>query len=106
VGLTDPVPAAEIAETGRRTFALNELMVRAPWRGTGAARAIHEALLADRTEERATLLVDPTHPRVLALYERWGYRALSDLRPAWPNAPLLTVMLRDPISGGRERGAG
>jgi acetyltransferase (GNAT) family protein len=103
LGLTDAVPAAEIAETGRRTFALNELMVRAPWRGTGAAYTIHEALLAGRTEERATLLVDPTHPKVLALYERWGYRVLSDLRPAWPDAPLLTVMVREPISGAAGR---
>ncbi|MYW05010.1 N-acetyltransferase [Streptomyces sp. SID3343] len=100
LGLTDPVPAAEIAETGRRTFALNELMVRAPWRGTDAAHTIHEALVAGRAEERVTLLVDPTHPKVLALYRRWGYRVLSDLRPAWPDAPLLTVMLREPISGG------
>ncbi|WP_406288690.1 GNAT family N-acetyltransferase [Embleya sp. NBC_00896] len=95
IGLTDPVPAAEIEETGRRTFALNELMVRAPWRGTTTARTIHDALVASRGEERVTLLVDPTHPKVLALYERWGYRVLSDLRPAWVDAPVFTVLLLD-----------
>ncbi|MFI1577292.1 GNAT family N-acetyltransferase [Embleya sp. NPDC020630] len=95
IGLTEPVPAVDIEEDGRRTFALNELMVREPWRGSGAARVIHDRLLAARTEQRVTLLVDPTHPRVLALYERWGYHVLCDLRPAWPNAPLLTVLLLD-----------
>ncbi len=98
-GLIEPVPAAELTETGRRTFAVNELMVRTPWRGTHAARTIHDALLAGRAEERATLLVDPTHGKVLELYERWGYRVLGDLRPAWPDAPLFTVMLRKPIWG-------
>ncbi|MGC0418816.1 N-acetyltransferase [Embleya sp. AB8] len=97
IGLTEPVPAVDIEEDGHRTFALNELMVREPWRGSGAARVIHDRLLSVRTEQRVTLLVDPTHPRVLALYERWGYRVLSDLRPAWPDAPLLTAMLLDRI---------
>ncbi|MYS86407.1 GNAT family N-acetyltransferase [Streptomyces sp. SID5474] len=95
IGLTEPVPAVDIEEDGRRTFALNELMVREPWRGSGAARTIHDTLVAARTERRVTLLVDPTHPKVLALYERWGYRVLGNVRPAWPDAPLLTALLLD-----------
>jgi len=93
IGLTEDVPDTVTTETGTRTFALNELMVRARWRGTGAARAIHDALVADRPEPRVTLLVDPTHPAVVALYERWGYHVLSPLRPAWSGAPLFLAML-------------
>ncbi|MFE9141880.1 hypothetical protein [Streptomyces tubercidicus] len=33
-------------------------MVREPWRGKGEAARIHERLLRDRSEQRATLLVD------------------------------------------------
>ncbi|WP_138967887.1 GNAT family N-acetyltransferase [Streptomyces sp. YIM 121038] len=72
---------------------LSELMVRAPWRGTGTARQLHDALLAHRPEERATLLVDQAHPKVHALYESWGWRTLGDLRPRVTNAPLMHPML-------------
>lgn len=81
------------AETGARTFALSELMVRAPWRGTGAARRIHDELLIGRGEERVTLLVHKAHPKVRALYERWGYRLVGEMTPSFPNAPRLCAMV-------------
>ncbi|MEV3926464.1 MULTISPECIES: GNAT family N-acetyltransferase [Actinomycetes] len=100
-GLLTEVPAYLIAETGTRTYALSELMVRKPWRKTGTARRIHDALLAARTEERATLLVDQTHPKVHALYESWGWQTLGDLRPRIPDAPLFHAMLLPlPSPGG------
>ncbi|MEV7052344.1 hypothetical protein [Streptomyces anulatus] len=37
-GLLTDVPADTITETGARTYALSELMVRTPWRKTGVAR--------------------------------------------------------------------
>ncbi|GAA2467549.1 GNAT family N-acetyltransferase [Streptomyces mauvecolor] len=92
-GLLTAVPADVVAETGTRTYALSELMVRLPWRGTGIARQLHDALLADRGEERATLLVDQSHPKVHALYESWGWTTLGDLRPRMPDAPLMHAML-------------
>ncbi|MER5488406.1 hypothetical protein ABT024_35035 [Streptomyces sp. NPDC002812] len=58
-----------IEETGTRTYALSELMVRAPWRKTGTAKALHDALLTNRPEERAMLLVDQEHPKVHQLYQ-------------------------------------
>ncbi|GAA0470754.1 hypothetical protein GCM10009544_36040 [Streptomyces stramineus] len=88
-----PLPAPDIAENGRRTLALFELMVRKPWRGTGSARRIHEELLAGRSEDRVTLLVEPTHPKVKALYERWGYEYVGDQQP-FPDAPIYSTMLR------------
>ncbi|MFF0413492.1 hypothetical protein ACFYUY_24030 [Kitasatospora sp. NPDC004745] len=64
-------------------FALNELGVRTPWRGTGAARRIHEGLAGNRPEERITLMVNPaaSDGKVLALYESWGYAAVNEVQP-------------------------
>ncbi|MFF0191339.1 GNAT family N-acetyltransferase [Streptomyces anulatus] len=87
------VPADVTAETGTRTYALSELMVREPWRKTGVARQLHSALLATRREERATLLVDQTHPKGHALYRSWGWTTLGDLRPRLADAPLFHAML-------------
>ncbi|MFD4483151.1 GNAT family N-acetyltransferase [Streptomyces sp. NPDC058471] len=97
-GLLTEVPADLVAETGTRTYALSELMVREPWRKTGTARRLHDALLAARTEDRATLLVDQSHPKVHALYESWGWQTLGDLRPRIPDAPLFHAMLL-PLTG-------
>jgi ribosomal protein S18 acetylase RimI-like enzyme len=89
-----PTPDPQLArEDGRRTFFLFELMVRTPWRKTGAAAAIHEELLRDRPEQRVSLTVEHDHPRVRALYERWGYQYVGSTCP-FPDAPLLDVMLR------------
>ncbi|MEV5982867.1 GNAT family N-acetyltransferase [Streptomyces sp. NPDC052114] len=92
-GLITPVDPQLIQESGHRTYALSELMVRAPWRKTGAAKQLHDALLTPRPEERATLLVDQAHPKVHALYESWGWQTVGDLRPQSPNAPLMHAML-------------
>lgn len=88
-----PLPEELTHETGQRTLALFELLVRAPWRKTGSAHRIHEELLTSRPEERVTLLVEPTHPKVKALYERWGYDNVGDQQP-FPDAPVYTTMLR------------
>lgn len=92
-GLLTEVPAVDIVETGTRTYALSELMVRARWRKTGISRALHDALLGARPEQRATLLVEREHPKVRALYESWGWQWFGGLRPRIPDAPLLDAML-------------
>lgn len=68
------------------TFAVSELMVIPKWRKTGIAQRLHEALLADRDEALAVLLVDNTHPRVQALYESWHYRKVGERQP-FPDSP-------------------
>ena len=93
-GLTEPLPDEVIRETGRRTFALNELMVRQAWRRRGYARQLHDALLAGRPEERATLLVEASNAPARTAYENWGWRQAGQLRP-FPDAPLYDVMLLD-----------
>ncbi|WP_435191948.1 hypothetical protein [Streptomyces sp. bgisy126] len=65
----------------------------ARWRKTGAAEQPHTALLADRPEALAVLLVDPAHPKIQSLYEAWGYRQVGNRQP-FPHSPNFTVMLR------------
>ena len=93
-GLRTPVDPELIREDGYRTFALCEIMVRAPWRGQGIARCIHDELMAGRSEARAQLLVEHEHPRVRALYESWGYQHVGELLP-FPDAPLYDAMVLD-----------
>lgn len=90
--VTPPLASDFTAETGIRTFALSELMVRSPWRGTGTARRIHDSLMNSRTEDRATLLVHKEHVKVRALYESWGYKTVGECIP-FEGAPVLCAMV-------------
>ncbi|MEU5001528.1 GNAT family N-acetyltransferase [Streptomyces sp. NPDC021622] len=91
-GLRTPVPDGATAEDGTRTFALSELMVVDKVRGTGAAKAIHDELLAGRREQRVTLLVEHDHPGVRSLYEAWGYEWFGDVQP-FDDSPLYDAMV-------------
>lgn len=75
------------------TFSVSELMVRPRWRKTGTAERLHAALVANRPEALAVLLVDPAHPKVQALYETWEYRKVGNRQP-FPDSPNFAVMLR------------
>ncbi|WP_030569943.1 GNAT family N-acetyltransferase [Streptomyces aureocirculatus] len=76
-----------------RVFAVSELMVDPRWRKTGASVALHDALLGTQNADYATLFVDTAHPRVIALYEEWGYGKLSESKP-FDDAPLYAVMVK------------
>jgi GNAT superfamily N-acetyltransferase len=91
-GLLTLVPTDQLTETDTRTFALCEVMVRAPWRGKGIARTLHDELMSHRAEERSHLLVEQEHPKVRALYERWGYRWMGVMQP-YPDAPRYDSMI-------------
>ncbi|WP_405673798.1 GNAT family N-acetyltransferase [Streptomyces uncialis] len=86
-GHTEP-PTGQTA-----TYGVSELAVGARWRGTGLSARLHDALLVGRTESLAVLSVDSEHPKVQALYERWGYRKVGERRP-FADSPLFAVMLR------------
>jgi GNAT superfamily N-acetyltransferase len=92
-GLLTGVDPAAIEETGARTFALSELLVRAPWRGRGLGHALHDELLTRRREERATLLVEQDNETALAAYARWGWEEFGKLRPSWAGAPELDALI-------------
>ncbi|MET9734744.1 N-acetyltransferase [Streptomyces sp. NPDC006458] len=88
-------------ETGTRTFAVQEVLVRKAYRGTagaGVSRMLHETLLAERSEERATLLVDASRSdgRLRAVYESWGYRDIGPQQP-FDDSPVFATMMRDPL---------
>ena len=82
------------AETGSRTFALSEIMVRAEFTGHSLAHALHDELLTGRAEARATLLVRPTNRRARSAYVRWGWSRVGALRPTWPGAPEFDALMR------------
>ncbi|MFE0041608.1 GNAT family N-acetyltransferase [Streptomyces albireticuli] len=83
----DPAPEKS------RTFSVSELRVRPKWHKTGAAKRIFDALVNGRDEDLAVLLVEVGHPRVQALYEKWGYRKVGERQP-FPDSPVYAVMLR------------
>ena len=83
------------AEDGTRTFALSEIMVCAEYTGQGVASALHDELLDHRTEQRATLLVEPDNERAYRTYRGWGWRRVGALKPNWPDAPQFDVLIRE-----------
>ncbi|MFI7340156.1 GNAT family N-acetyltransferase [Streptomyces sp. NPDC050085] len=91
-----PLPDGYTAEDGQRTVALNEIVVRKPWRGRGVAWQLHEEWLARRTEQRVTLLVNPAAGggSVQAVYEAWGYRAIGKQQP-FSDSPVYVSMTRE-----------
>ncbi|MFI6699798.1 GNAT family N-acetyltransferase [Streptomyces sp. NPDC050509] len=101
--MTTPLPGAYTREDGRRTVALNEIVVRKQWRGRGVARRIHDTWLSRRTEERVTLLVDPTagNGAVQAVYEAWGYEKVGEQQP-FPDSPVFASMTR-PLTRAGDR---
>jgi ribosomal protein S18 acetylase RimI-like enzyme len=98
--LTAPVPAEVTAEHPGRTFALAELLVRAPWRRQGIGRDLHDLILAGRPEERATLTVRPAAAPAQGAFQSWGWRKVARAQDPEPGAPVLDVLLR-PLPGGQ-----
>ncbi|MGP3922782.1 N-acetyltransferase [Streptomyces sp. 8N616] len=93
--MREALPEGYTTETGTRTLALNEVVVRKPWRGTDVAHRIHEELISGRSEERVTLLVNPlfSDGRLKARYEAWGYEQIGTQQP-FPDSPVFASMMR------------
>ncbi|MET9593135.1 GNAT family N-acetyltransferase [Streptomyces sp. NPDC006516] len=75
------------------TFAVSEVMVRPQWRKQGISERLHEALLEERSEDLAVLLVDVAHPKVQALYETWEYERVGEQQP-FADSPVYAVMVK------------
>jgi GNAT superfamily N-acetyltransferase len=97
-GLTTAVPDGFTIETGKRTFAFNELMVVPDRQGEGVAHALHDELLGGRPEERATLLVREDNTTAQNAYAKWGWEKVAKLRP-YPDAPHFDAMIL-PLQAG------
>jgi GNAT superfamily N-acetyltransferase len=102
-GLIDPVPDGFTDETGRRTFAINELHVRDQWRGRGIASRLHTELINHRPEDRATILVRPGNP-ARDTYLHWGYQVIGRLQP-YPDSPVYDALILN-LRERRSRRAG
>lgn len=95
-GLITSVDPQLLAEDGRRTFALNEIMVRPEWQRRGIARALHTELMTHRPEQRATLLVRQDNTAAQTAYRNWGYESIGRLQP-FSDAPVYEAMLLSPL---------
>ena len=91
--LTTPLPGEVTAEHPGRTFALVELAVRASWRRQGIGRALHDLILADRPEERATLTVPPAATPAQHAYRNWGWRKVARTRGEQSGSPVSDVLV-------------
>jgi GNAT superfamily N-acetyltransferase len=90
--LTTPLPADVTVEHPGRTFALTELLVRASWRRQGIGQTLHDLILADRPEERATLTVLPAATPAQNAFAKWGWRKIARTRPE-PGSPVSDVLV-------------
>ena len=90
--LTTPLASDITAEHPGRTFALVDLLVRASWRRQGIAQALHDLILADRPEERATLTVLPAATAAQNAFRNWGWRRVARTR-AEPGGPVADVLV-------------
>jgi hypothetical protein len=93
--LTTPAAENVTAEHPNRTFALVELLVRAPWRRRRVAGTMHDLLLADRIEERATLTVLPAAEAARAAYRKWGWQKVAQKRNPLPGSPVFDVLVKE-----------
>jgi ribosomal protein S18 acetylase RimI-like enzyme len=93
-GLRAEVDPDLLREDGHRTFAVTEIMVLADHRRRGYAGQLHDALVSDRDEQRATLLVLPDNAPAKAAYESWGWFKLGELQP-FDDAPVYDAMMLD-----------
>jgi GNAT superfamily N-acetyltransferase len=91
--LTTPLPDEITTEHPGRTFALIELLVRAPWRRQGMAATLHDLILENRPEQRATLTVPPTATPAQHAFRSWGWHKVARTRDDGPGSPVSDVLL-------------
>ena len=89
----EPLPAELTTERDGRTFAVIDMMVRKEWRRSGVAQALHGHLMVGRTEERATLLVDPVNEPAKKAYAKWGYEVVGRIQP-FADSPRFEAMVK------------
>lgn len=91
--LTTPLPDDVTTEHPGRTFAVADVLVRASWRRQGIAGTLHDLILLNRPEERATLTVLPSAAPAQHAFRAWGWRRVGRTREASPGAPVADVLV-------------
>lgn len=69
-----PLPSELTVEWEGRTFALIDVAVDERYRGQGIGRQLVDTLLGSRSEERATLCVQPIATKTQAIYRHLGWQ--------------------------------
>jgi hypothetical protein len=93
--LLAPLPEDVATERSGRTLAVVELLVRAPWRRQHIAQDMHDMLLRDRPEQRATLTVLPAALPAQEAYAKWGWRTVAQKRNPLPGSPVFDVLIKE-----------
>ncbi len=78
----EPVPVEVTSERSGRTFAVIDFGVAGSYRGRGLGRRLLDALLAGRSEERATLAVEPEADASQGIYQHLGWQVVGRLEGA------------------------
>jgi ribosomal protein S18 acetylase RimI-like enzyme len=98
--VTTPLAEAITTEYQGRTFALLELAVRAAWRRQGIGRVLHDMVLRNRSEERATLVVRPAATAAQAAFQDWGWRKVARTNDPDLESGVADVLVSDlPLTG-------
>ena len=91
--LTTPLPNEFTTEHPGRTFALVELLVRASWRRQGIAGNLHDLILSNRPEQRATLIVSSAATAAQNAFQKWGWRKVARMSNPRPDSPAYNVLV-------------
>jgi GNAT superfamily N-acetyltransferase len=91
--LTTSLPDEVTTEHPGRTFALVELLVRASWRRQGIGATLHDLILENRPEERATLTMLPTATPAQQAFRKWGWRKVARTRDGGPGSSVSDVLI-------------
>jgi ribosomal protein S18 acetylase RimI-like enzyme len=92
-GVTTPLPSEVTTEHPGRTFVLLDLLVRASWRRQGIAATLHDLILSNRPEERATLIVSPAATPAQKAFQKWGWRKLARTNDPRRDSPVFDVLV-------------
>lgn len=74
-------------------YVLREIAVHPDFQGRGYGRRLHDALLADRPERLAQLLVLPDNQTAKRAYYSWGWRDIGPRQPV-PGVPVGDAMVK------------
>lgn len=90
----DALPNFPVADPDEPIYIFREFAVRPDHQGKGYGRKIHHALLGDRSERLANLLVRPDNAPATGAYLSWGWKKIGSLQP-FPDSPTLHVMVHE-----------
>jgi len=86
------LPDVPIPEQPEPVYIFREFAVDPRWQRHGFGRVLHDALLGDRPEQLAHLLVRPANIAARSAYLSWGWRKIGEIQP-FPDAPTMDSMV-------------